>query len=90
MQGRSDVCAPRTDAADLQHSAGNRTADDGAEDHRSDRRGQGNGCCPAQLKGHVVRALKRQEKVLESRLEGRERVWAIAGSDVEKSRGQTR
>lgn len=31
---------------------------------------------PAMLKGCVVRALKRQ-KVLESRMEGRERVWRI-------------
>ncbi|MEZ5932294.1 MAG: hypothetical protein R3F54_10130 [Alphaproteobacteria bacterium] len=31
----------------------------------------------AQLKGRVVRALKRQEKVLESRMEGRERVWLL-------------
>ncbi|NJO38259.1 MAG: hypothetical protein HC871_12475 [Rhizobiales bacterium] len=30
---------------------------------------------PGQLKGRVVRALKRQEKVLESRVEERERVW---------------
>ncbi|MEZ5934519.1 MAG: hypothetical protein R3F54_21775 [Alphaproteobacteria bacterium] len=29
----------------------------------------------AQIKGRVVRALKRQEKVLESKMEGRERVW---------------
>ena len=31
----------------------------------------------AQLKGRVVRALKRQGKVLESRIEERERVWLI-------------
>ncbi|MEZ5934886.1 MAG: hypothetical protein R3F54_23715 [Alphaproteobacteria bacterium] len=32
----------------------------------------------AQLKGRAVRALKRQEKVLESRIEGRERFWRAA------------
>ena len=31
----------------------------------------------AQLKARVVRALKRQEKALDSRMEGRERVWRI-------------
>ena len=31
----------------------------------------------AQLKGRIVRALKRQEKALESKIEGRERVWGI-------------
>jgi len=35
---------------------------------------------PSQLKGRVVRALKRQEKALESRMEGRERVWGVEGS----------
>ena len=32
----------------------------------------------AQLKARVVRALKRQEKVLKSRIEGRERVWSLS------------
>ena len=31
----------------------------------------------SQLKGRVVRALKRQEKALESRMGGKERVWKI-------------
>ncbi|MEM7043708.1 MAG: hypothetical protein AAF543_12930 [Pseudomonadota bacterium] len=34
---------------------------------------------PAQLKGRVVRALKRQEKVLESNVEGRERLLVVSG-----------
>lgn len=33
----------------------------------------------AQLKSRVVQALKRQDKVLESRIEGRERVWWSKG-----------
>ena len=33
---------------------------------------------PSQLKSRVVRALKRQEKVLESRMEGRERIWSLS------------
>jgi hypothetical protein len=33
---------------------------------------------PVQLKGRVVRALKRQENVLESRMEGRERVLRLS------------
>jgi len=36
---------------------------------------------PAMLKGRVARALKRQEKVLESRVEGRERVWGLSGQE---------
>lgn len=36
----------------------------------------------AQLKARVVRALKRQEKVLESRLEGSKRLWSIALDEV--------
>lgn len=32
---------------------------------------------PSLLKGRVVRALKRQDKALESRIEGRERVWGL-------------
>ena len=32
---------------------------------------------PAQLKGRIVRALKRQEKALESKIEERERVWRL-------------
>jgi hypothetical protein len=36
---------------------------------------------PAQLKGRVVRALKRQEKVLASRMERSERVWRIGSGN---------
>jgi hypothetical protein len=32
---------------------------------------------PVLLKGRVARSLKRQEKALEGRMEGRERMWGL-------------